>query len=76
VIDVDGVRRVDSLKLPKVLVEVGLASSISEARRLIKGGAVDIDGDVHTSEDFALIDGLVFRVGKKKFLRIFDADSR
>jgi tyrosyl-tRNA synthetase len=60
--------------LAKVLAEVGLASSVSEARRLIKSGAVDIDGDVHTSEDFALIDGLTFRVGKHRFLRVVDAD--
>lgn len=75
VADVDGVRRVDSLHLPKVLVEVGLAPSQSHARRLIKSGAVDINGDVHTSEDFALIDGLVFRVGKHRFLRIVDSDQ-
>ena len=75
VFDVEGIRRVDSLSLPKVLFEVGLASSISDARRLIKQRAVDINGDVHTSEDFALIDGLTFRVGKYRFLRIVDADK-
>jgi tyrosyl-tRNA synthetase len=73
--DVGGARQVDSLRLPKVLLEAGLVRSISEARRLIKQGAVDIDGDVHTSEDFALIDGLMFRVGKHRFLRIVDADK-
>jgi tyrosyl-tRNA synthetase len=75
VVDVGGVRMVDSLWLPRVLVEVGLAPSISQAKRLIKGGAIDIDGDVHTSENFALIDGLVIRVGKHRFLRIVDADK-
>ena len=75
VVDVGGVRRVDSLKLPRVLVEVGLAPSVSQAKRLIKQGAIDIDGDVHTSENFALIDGLTFRVGKHRFLRIVDADK-
>ncbi len=75
VVDVGGVRMVDSLWLPRVLVEVGLAPSISQAKRLIKQGAIDIDGDVHTSENFALIDGLVFRVGKHRFLRIVDADK-
>ncbi len=73
--DVGGPRQVDSLRLPKVLLEAGLVRSISDARRLIKQGAVDIDGDVHTSEDFALIDGLTFRVGKHRFLRIVDADK-
>jgi ribosomal protein S4 len=58
-----------------VLVEVGLAPSVSQAKRLIKQGAIDIDGDVHTSENFALIDGLTFRVGKHRFLRIVDADK-
>jgi len=75
VYDVGGVRMVESLWLPRVLVDVGLAPSVSQAKRLIKQGAVDIDGDVHTSEDFALIDGLTFRVGKHRFLRIVDADK-
>jgi tyrosyl-tRNA synthetase len=75
VVDVGGVRMVDSLWLPRVLAEVGLAPSVSQAKRLIKQGAVDVDGDVHTSEDFALIDGLTFRVGKHRFLRIVDADK-
>jgi hypothetical protein len=48
---------------------------VSEARRLIKSGAVEVDGvGVHTSDDFALIDGLTFRVGKHRFLRIVDSD--
>jgi len=76
VLDVGGARKVDSLSLPKVLLEAGFVQSISEARRLIKQGAVDIDGDVHTSEDFALIDGLLFRIGKHRFLRIVDADKQ
>jgi tyrosyl-tRNA synthetase len=76
VVDVGGVRTVDSMSLAKILHEAGLASSMSEARRLIRQGAIDIDGDVHTSESFALRDGLVFRVGKHRFLRIVDADGR
>ncbi len=76
VLDVGGVRMVESLYLPKVLVEAGMVPSVSEAKRLIKQGAIDIDGDVHTSEIFALIDGLLFRVGKRRFLRIVDADKQ
>jgi tyrosyl-tRNA synthetase len=75
VVDAGGTREVESMKLPQVLMESGLVKSTSEARRLIKQGAIDIDGDVHTSESFALVDGLVFRVGKHRFLRIVDADK-
>ena len=37
------------ISLPKVLVEIGASASISSARRLIKQGAVELDGVVETS---------------------------
>ena len=65
-------------RLARVLVDTGLASSISEARRLIRQGAVDIDGAVHDSEYLAapdVRDGMTIRVGKHRFLRIVDVDK-
>lgn len=54
----------------------GLAPSLSEARRLIKQGAVEVDGEKITSNLSPLRSGSVIRVGKHRFLRIVDADKR
>ncbi|MCH7578075.1 MAG: tyrosine--tRNA ligase, partial [Chloroflexi bacterium] len=51
----------------------GLASSLSEARRLIKQGAVEINGRKIASNLNPLEPGMVIRVGKHRFLRIVDA---
>jgi len=60
-------------RLSKLLVEVGLASSGREAARLLKEGAVRIDGEP-AGDDRELaegeIDGRVFQVGKRHFLRV------
>ncbi len=50
----------------------GLASSLSEARRLIKQGAVEINGHKVVSNLNVLEPGSVIRVGKHRFLRIVD----
>ena len=58
--------------LPVVLEGLGLASSRSEARRLISQGGVRIDGQAVQSEEVPLEDltGAVLQVGKRKFVRI------
>ena len=60
--------------LHAVLTEAGLASSRSEAERLIKQGAVEIDGKVEKDIKRIVVlnpgDLLPLRVGKKKFLRV------
>jgi tyrosyl-tRNA synthetase len=58
--------------LPVVLASLGLASSRSEARRLIAGGGVRIDGEPVGSEDVPVdsLTGAVLQVGKRKFVRI------
>ena len=61
-------------RFPWLLVFLGLASSQSEAQRLIRQRAVEIDGAVADSAKVALRDGMVIRVGKHRFLRIVDAD--
>ena len=53
----------------------GLAPSLSEARRLIKQGAVEINGVKVSSSLNPLEPGMVIRVGKHRFLRIVDADK-
>ena len=57
-----------------MLTETGLATSRSEAERLIKQGAVEVDGHVEKDikRQITLNPGdlLPLRVGKKKFLRV------
>jgi tyrosyl-tRNA synthetase len=61
-------------KLPRFLVESGLAASIAEARRLIEQGGVSIDGERHTRNDSEINVSperpLLVQVGKRKFLRV------
>jgi len=62
--------------LARLLTDLGAVPSRSEARRLIRQGAVEIDGKVATTDVVELRDGMVLRVGKRRFLRIVDADKQ
>ena len=57
-----------------LLTEAGLASSRSDAERLIKQGAVEVNGEIDKDVKHAITlnpgDLLSLRVGKKKFLRV------
>jgi tyrosyl-tRNA synthetase len=63
-----------SWMLPRVLVEVALAPSMAEARRLIEQGGVYVDGERRTdgSSQLGLHSGqtVLIKVGKRRFLRI------
>ena len=69
-----------SLEIPvlrwivNVIVQAGLARSNSEARRLIQGGAVRLDGRVITDETLQIpeqeLDGKVLQVGKRRHARL------
>lgn len=59
-----------NIELPEFLVENNFASSKSEAKRLIKEGAVEVDGQTLGEQEFEFSDNQVLRVGKKKFVRI------
>ncbi|MBI5814637.1 MAG: tyrosine--tRNA ligase [Nitrospinae bacterium] len=56
----------------KALVEAGALPSTSEAMRLIKQGAVSVDGEKITDKDHRLKRGgeKVVKVGKKKFVKL------
>lgn len=60
--------------LASLMKDLGLVSSNGEARRLIKGGGVKIDGEKVQDEKatLELVSGLnvVLRAGKKKFVRL------
>ena len=71
---VGGKLAVDVLAL---LVDAGLTPSKAEARRLVRQGAVEIDGDKispQQASEVVVHDGSIVRVGKHRFLRIVDAD--
>ena len=57
-----------------VLTETGLATSRSEAERLIKAGAVEVNGEIEKDIKRTILlnpgDMLALRVGKKRFLRV------
>jgi tyrosyl-tRNA synthetase len=61
-----------TVSLPVVLAELGLTSSRGEARRLIAGGGVRIDGTQVTADEVEQADltGRVIQVGKRRFVKI------
>ncbi|MPZ70618.1 MAG: tyrosine--tRNA ligase [Actinobacteria bacterium] len=67
---------IDGLKvyLPRVMVELGLAKSGSDARRLIAQKGVKVNSVTVTNEEMALDDlgGAVLQVGKRQFVRLED----
>ncbi|RMG43022.1 MAG: tyrosine--tRNA ligase [Acidobacteria bacterium] len=58
--------------LPKLLAELGLARSTSEARRLIRQGGVRVDGERCTDEtrNVPREGEVLLQVGKRRFLRV------
>lgn len=62
----------DAMPIRNLLKETGLVSSTSEAMRMIRQGAVRIDGSKVEDTDLCLPSGTsgIFQVGKRKFLKI------
>jgi len=59
------------IKVANLLKDSNLVSSTSEAFRMIKQGAVKIDGEKLTDKNLTPNEGtLVFQVGKRKFARV------
>ena len=57
-----------SVRVDKLLREIGLASSGGEANRKLKEGAVEINGEKHSEMSYEIpagVSGLVLRMGKK-----------
>jgi tyrosyl-tRNA synthetase len=65
-------------KLPKLLVELGMVSSMAEARRMIEQGGVYVEGERRTQNDFEVDLGpdrsFMVQVGKRRFVRVRAAD--
>jgi tyrosyl-tRNA synthetase len=64
------------VSLPQLLVTLGLVNSKSEARRLVRQGAVEINGKTSTEFVTLIREGSIVRVGKHRFLRIVDAGKK
>ena len=60
-----------SWKLPRVLVELSLAPSMGEARRLLEQGGVYVNGERASQAELQLgPDPVLIQVGKRRFIRI------
>jgi tyrosyl-tRNA synthetase len=59
-------------KLPRLLVELQLAPSMGEARRLIEQGGVYVEGERATQADLDLSQdrSVLIQVGKRRFVRV------
>lgn len=68
----DAAVRGDVVALPKLLAELELASSGSEARRLISQGGVRVDGEVVSGDELPRdrLTGAIVQVGKRRFIRL------
>lgn len=63
----------ESLPIAALLKEAGLVESTSEALRMIKQGAVKLNGEVKvedSKQEFAKGSSTIFQVGKRKFAKV------
>lgn len=64
----------DEVYLPALIVALGLGASASEARRLIDGGGVKLDGESVEPHQYmfarARVENAVVQVGKRRFARV------
>ena len=60
--------------LAKLLADAGLAQSAGEARRLIDGGGVKVNGEPVPAKSYnvdpSLLEGATLQVGKRKFVKL------
>ncbi len=57
--------------MPRIFKDAGIVKSTSEARRLIKQGAVSLNGQKINQEEISCPDsGAIFKIGKRRFLRL------
>ena len=62
------------VNLAKLLFGCRLASSLSEARRLLSSGAVDVDGVTVNEPEARLLHWSIVKAGKTRFLMVEDLD--
>jgi len=64
-----------AVNMNRLLVEIGLAKSHSEAGRLIAQDAVEIDGEKLTSNVASVKDIFIIKVGKRRFAKVINTDT-
>jgi len=64
-----------AINMNRLIVEIGLAKSHSEAGRLIAQGAVKINGKKLTSNVAHVDDNFIINVGKRRFARVINSDT-
>ncbi|MCK4698105.1 MAG: tyrosine--tRNA ligase, partial [Dehalococcoidia bacterium] len=71
-------RELPTMLLPVafILPRVDLTKSRSEAKRLLEQGAVEVDGEKLTENLIGVYDGIVIKVGKRRFVKIVNTDKR
>jgi tyrosyl-tRNA synthetase len=71
-------RHVDGyfVSISQLLLNKGLVKSRSDARRLIRQGAVDIDDNTITDDYDEVKLGSIIKVGKRRFAKVIDKDSK
>ena len=64
-----------TVRIPTLLIELGMTESVSAGNRLFKQGAVEVDGKVAEELRITPRDGMIIRVGKHRFVRLLNADA-
>lgn len=66
------IKKLDKINILDLLVTTGLASTKTQARRLVEQGGVKIDNKVYANwqESLKPYKGMVIQVGKRKFIKI------
>lgn len=74
--EMDEYRVTGAAPIVDIMVDAGLAPSKGEAKRLIQGGGVSLDGEKVTdcAHTFASDGPTVLKVGKRRFLRLVPSD--
>jgi len=65
----------EDLKLTDIMVKTALAKSRSEAIRLLRQGAVSINGEKVTEDIINVKSGSIIKVGKRRFARVVNTDK-
>jgi len=63
-----------AIAIPNMLQHIGLVASKGEARRLLSGGAVQIDGVKVTDNEAIIKDGSIIKAGKRRIRKIVNSD--
>jgi len=61
--------------ISRLLVEIGLVESRSEAKSLIRQGAVSIDGEKISSGTAPIQSGSIIKVGKRRLAKVINSDT-